>query len=137
MKIYKSEIGIEMYLILALMSLFNIYILVSEGYDFFLLTIIFCPILFLIYVINATNYEIKNEILYINSSFLFKEKLQINDIRKIEEVINILSSPAMSIKRLELFYGKYDSILVSPKNKGEFIEALLNINNKIEVKLKK
>lgn len=137
MKIYKSEIGIEMYLILALMNLFNIYILVSEGYDFFLLTIIFCPILFLIYVINATNYKIKNEILYINSSFFFKEKLQINDIRKIEEVINILSSPAMSIKRLELFYGKYDSILVSPKNKGEFIEALLNINNKIEVKLKK
>lgn len=136
MKIYKSEIGIEMYVILILMSLFNIYILSSEGFHLFLLAIIFSPIAFIIYVINATSYEIKDGILYINSSFFFKEKLPINDIRKIEEVTNLLSAPAMSIKRLELFYGKYDSILISPKNKKQFIEDILIINKNTEIKLK-
>lgn len=136
-KIYKSDIGIEMYLILTLMSLFNIYILIKEGFDLVLLLIIFSPIAFIIYVIKATIYKIHNKILYIKSSFFFCKTLPIKEIRKIEEVANLISSPAMSIKRLELFYGKYDSILISPKNKKDFIKTILLINNNIEIKLKK
>lgn len=136
-KIYKSDIGIEMYLILNLMSLFNIYILITEGFDLVLLLIIFSPIAFIIYVIKATIYKINNKILFIKSSFFFCKILPIKEIRKIEEVTNLISSPAMSIKRLELFYGKYDSILISPKNKKDFIKAILLINNNIEIKLKK
>lgn len=137
MKTYKSRVGIEMKIILLLMCLFNVYILFAEGYHFFLLILMFSPILFIIYVINQTYYQIKNEVLYIKSSFFFREELPVNKIRKIEEVINIINSPAMSIKRLELFYGKYDSIMISPKGQKQFIQELLAINNSIEVKLKK
>ena len=137
MKIFKSEIGIEMYIILTLISLFNFYISITEGFDFVLMILIFSPIAFIIYVINSTNYEIKDEVLYIKSSFFFREELPINKIRKIDEVINIINSPAMSIKRLELFYGKYDSIMISPKHQEQFISELLSVNNNIEIKLKK
>lgn len=121
MKKYKSKIGIEMYIILISMCLFNVYIHISEGFDFFLTAIIFSPIVFIIYVINQTSYQIKNDILYIKSSFFFQESLLINNIIKIEEVTNLINYPAMSIKRLELFYGKYDSILISPKYKEQFL----------------
>lgn len=137
MNTYKSRVGIEMKIILLLMCLFNLYILITEGFHFFLLILMFSPIVFIIYVINATNYEIKDEVLYIKSSFFFREELPINKIRKIDEVINIINSPAMSIKRLELFYGKYDSIMISPKHQEQFISELLSVNNNIEIKLKK
>ena len=137
MNTYKSRVGIEMKIILLLMCLFNLYILITEGFNFFLLILMFSPIVFIIYVINATNYEIKDEVLYIKSSFFFREELPINKIRKIDEVINIINSPAMSIKRLELFYGKYDSIMISPKHQEQFISELLSVNNNIEIKLKK
>ena len=137
MNTYKSRVGIEMKIILLLMCLFNLYILITEGFNFFLLILMFSPIVFIIYVINSTNYEIKDEVLYIKSSFFFREELPINKIRKIDEVINIINSPAMSIKRLELFYGKYDSIMISPKHQEQFISELLSVNNNIEIKLKK
>jgi len=137
MKIYKSRIGIEMYIILILMCLFNIYVLITEGFNLFLMVLIFSPIVFIIYVINQTYYQIKNEVLYIKSSFFFREELPINKIRKIEEVTNIISSPAMSIQRLELFYRKYDSILISPKDQKQFLSDILSVNKNIEIKLKK
>lgn len=137
MKIYKSEIGLEMYITLTLMCLLNIYILITTGFDFVLIPIIFSPLLLIIYVINETNYRIKDDVLFIKSSFFFNETLPIKEIRKIEEVTSLLSAPAMSIKRLELFYATYDSLLISPKNKKEFIEVILAINKNIEVKLKK
>ena len=45
--------------------------------------------------------------------------IDIKSIRKIIETYNPLSSPAASIDRLEIFYNKFDSILISPKDKKE------------------
>ena len=55
---------------------------------------------------------------------------------KLTETNNLLSSPATSIDRIEILYNKFDIILVSPKDKSEFIKNLTAINSNIEVKLK-
>lgn len=44
----------------------------------------------------------------------------------------MLSSPALSLDRLEVFYNKFDSVIISPQNKEDFIVALQNINPAIE-----
>jgi len=64
-------------------------------------------------------------------------KIDISSIRKIEATNNIISSPAASFDRLEIFYKTYESIIVSPKNKDEFLSDLTRINPKIEIKLNK
>ena len=48
-----------------------------------------------------------------------------------------ISSPATSIDRLEITYGKYDSVIISPKLKQQFINEITTLNPKVEVKFKK
>ena len=81
----------------------------------------------------SINYKIEKENLNVKCTFLVNENIEINTIRKITETYNPLSSPAASIDRIEIFYNKFDSVLISPKKKQEFIEDVLKINPNIEV----
>jgi len=96
-----------------------------------LLSLLFIAIIFL-----NTYYIIDGDKLIVKSSFLINIKILIVDITKIEQTRNIISSPALSLDRIEVFYGK-TSVIISPRNKVEFIDELLKINAKIEVVLKK
>lgn len=96
-----------------------------------LLLAFFLPILF------GTNYRIEDGILLIKSSFLHKQKIPIVDIRKIKETNDLISSPALSLDRLEIFFSRFDAVLVSPKDKVAFIAHLLSINPNIHVERRK
>lgn len=89
------------------------------------------------YVLITLRYIIDNECLTIKTRFLFNQKYSINSIRTIEKSKSIRAAAASSFDRLEIIYNKFDSILVSPENNQQFIEDLLSINPKIEVKNKK
>ena len=62
-------------------------------------------------------------------------KIEIKSIKKIYKTRNPLSSPALSIDRIAVVYNKYDEVLISPKDKVQFVEDLLKVNPDIEVKL--
>ncbi|WP_286455627.1 PH domain-containing protein [Myroides sp. R163-1] len=77
-----------------------------------------------------TYYEIDTvaQTLHIRSSFLLNQTLTISSIRKIEESNSLLSAPALSMDRLEVHFNIYDSILLSPKDKNDFITTLQKIH---------
>lgn len=60
-------------------------------------------------------------------------KIDIKSIRKIYSTNNPLSSPALSLDRIAVVYNKYDEVLISPKERADFIQELLKINPNIEV----
>ncbi|MCU4412691.1 PH domain-containing protein [Acinetobacter sp. WU_MDCI_Axc73] len=73
-----------------------------------------------------TRYILTQDHLMIHSMFL-KWTISLSDIQKITPTNNPLSSPALSLDRLKIDYqkdGKSKSVLVSPKDKQKFIEAL-------------
>lgn len=72
----------------------------------------------------------------IRCGFLFNKYIDIKTIKKITETNNPLSSPATSLDRLEITYGKFDSILILPKQKIEFINDIKSLNPNVEIKLK-
>ena len=87
-------------------------------------------------IVSKTYYEIVGSELKIVSGFIVNKKIQIKNISKIVKTNNLLSSPALSLTgRLEVFYNKYDSVIISPKEREEFISALKSINYEIEIKL--
>ncbi|GHB75652.1 PH domain-containing protein [Persicitalea jodogahamensis] len=92
---------------------------------------------FIIHMFLTTFYRIEGSTLIIKSGFFYNKKLAIGSIKSISSTMNPLSSPATSIDRLEIKYNTYDSVLVSPKEKGKFIEHLQEINPKIELNLNK
>lgn len=81
------------------------------------------------YVITDTKLVIRSAFIHINIS--------VYDIQSIQKTTNILSSPALSLDRLKIVYDSEKSVLISPKNRGEFLEELLKLNPSIEVENKK
>ena len=75
-----------------------------------------------------TDYTVNGEKLHIRCGFLFRMDLPISKIIEITHKSTILSSPALSAKRIGLKYGKTNWVYVSPENQEDFISILKSIN---------
>ena len=95
-----------------------------------LIDVVFMGIgLFMMYdMLLHTDYYINGEKLHIRCGFLFRMNLPISKIIEISHKSTILSSPALSAKRIGLKYGKTNWVYVSPENQEEFIATLKSIN---------
>lgn len=82
---------------------------------------------------KTTRYIITENQLIIKSTWIVNEKIDISKITKIEKSNSVLSSPALSLDRIRIRYNKFDEVLISPKEKKEFINEVLKINPNIEV----
>lgn len=90
--------------------------------------------LFMMYdMLLHTDYAINGENLHIRCGILFRMDLPISKIREITHKSTILSSPALSAKRIGLKYGRTNWVYVSPKNQEDFISALKAINPAITI----
>ncbi|WP_159799604.1 PH domain-containing protein [Flavobacterium sp. MK4S-17] len=88
----------------------------------------------LVWMFASTYYTINGNMLIIRCGFFGRQKIAIGDITCVKTTSNPLSAPALSLKRLEIKYGRnYDYALVSPVRKDEFVEHLLKINPDIQV----
>jgi hypothetical protein len=84
-------------------------------------------------MILNTNYTIKSDYtLKVTCGLFVNILIDITAIKKIEATKSMLSSPALSMDRLEVFYNKFDSVIISPDNKDDFVARLQNINPGIE-----
>lgn len=135
MEKFKSKIDLSLLLFLSL--IFG-GIFIKSVYDevWTLTAIMLFTIVFMIHLFSTTFYVIENEKLIIKCGFLINVSIDIQNIKKISESYNIMSSPALSFDRLEILYNKFDTILVSPKEKERFIVAIQKINPQIEIKAK-
>jgi hypothetical protein len=90
----------------------------------------------IIHLFHNTIYTIEEETLHIKSGFFRYPPIAIKDIKKIEKTNNLIASPAASFDRIEIYFGKFDSIVLSPKDKQKFAAALIKINPNIQNALK-
>jgi hypothetical protein len=88
--------------------------------------------MYLLFGLVNTRYKIQGNTLYIGDG-IYDTKVDIHSIRRIQTTNDILTSHALSTDRIELFFGESKSILISPKKKKEFIDALLTVNPTIQL----
>ena len=100
------------------------------------IAVVFMLTTLIIHMLLTTQYKIVGKTLKIKSGIFVNKLVNIDSIRSISETNSLLSSPANSTDRLELKYNKFESIIVSPKDKDSFIKNLLELNPRIEVQLK-
>ncbi len=136
MKKYKSKISWKLIAFLAVMFSFMGFEVVTNPINWLALIVLLLCLLFIIHLFTSISYTIIEDELKVKAGFLVNTKIPISSIHKIKETNNLISSPAASLDRLEIFYGKYDSIIISPLDKNEFIQDLLKINPNIEVDYK-
>jgi hypothetical protein len=76
-----------------------------------------------VWLMTSTTYTLSNTILLVKSG-PFKWQVPIEQITSITPTTNPLSSPALSLDRLRIDYGRGQSIMISPKDKVQFIHNL-------------
>lgn len=132
-KIYKSKIGLE--LAIPLFLLFGTVLTLSINHESSWIGIItLLPVVvFVVHMFMTTNYTIESNKLTIKCGFLYNKNIDIKTIEKITETNNPLSSPATSLDRLEINYRKFDTVIISPKKKREFVDDLTKLNSDIQV----
>jgi hypothetical protein len=130
-KVYPSKKGFIIYAVLALLIIIEVSYVFHKLYLPALLCLGLTGVIVFPIVFN-TCYTISNNILKVKSGFLLNRSIPIESINKIVPCHTILSAPALSFDRLEVFYNKYDSVVISPENKDDFIADLQNINPAIE-----
>ncbi len=87
---------------------------------------------FILYLFFRTYYTLKDSTLHIKFGFFSYPPIEISQIKEVSKTKSILSSPAPSLDRIEIKYGKFDKIIISPKDKQGFIKNLIQINPKIK-----
>jgi hypothetical protein len=90
----------------------------------------------IIRLLFSIRYEVEKDQLLIFSGIGKPLAIAIAEIRSVEASRSPISSPAASMERLEITYGKYDAVYISPDDRKGFIRALLNINPSIKVQLR-
>ena len=97
------------------------------------LLVVIIIIAFNSWLFRTTDYRIENGTLRIRSAFIHWT-VEIREIVSIVPTRNPLSSPALSLDRLQINYrknGRARMILVSPEDKRGFIDALRAVNGAI------
>lgn len=134
--IFKSRIGLELVIPLTIiLGGISLLFIIKDIWPGLLL--IAGVTAFIIHTFVTTEYTIDCGNLKVRSGLFFNKVIDIESIKKVVETKTPLSSPALSIDRIEVFYNKFDSIIISPKDKMGFIEQLRKVNDRIEFKLKK
>ena len=127
MKVFKSKI--DWWLVVLVLVIFGYPIIDGILSKEYVLSLVFGLILLVFYFLSKTiRYKIDSENLII-----WNTKISIHSIRKIYRTNNPLSSPALSLDRIVVVYNTYDEVLISPREREEFIQELLKINPNIEV----
>jgi len=141
MKEFKSKVGYGI-LIPVLVLLVGIMLIPTIkgapiGATLTMASIILPTIAFTLHIFFKTTYRISdsNQLL-IKCGFIVNSAVDISKIKSISRTRNPISSPAPSMDRIELKYGKWDSVIISPNDKKEFVNALLEINPNIQSNLK-
>jgi hypothetical protein len=131
--IYKSKIGWVAPAVIALIIVITSTISVTHG-NWNGVSINAFILIFILYLLSNTDYTINGSWLHVRSGFLVNKTIDIATIRSVVETNSPLSAPAFSLDRLEINYNLYDSVVISPKNKADFVAELIAINPQIEIK---
>ena len=104
---------------------------INDGFNstLFLMTLALIILFgFVLHMFLNTTYKIEKGKLYIKCGFFNYNPVNIGEMKKVSKSSNIISSPAASFDRIEITYGKFDELIISPKYKTKFVEDLQKIN---------
>ena len=135
-KKYSSKVSYGL-LIVAFIVFFSplIFNLIKSGTNLtMILMALFLMLLFgfITHMFFKTEYTIEENKLKIKCGFFAYKPIDINDMKEISKSTNMISSPAASFDRIEIKYGKFEELIISPKDKFEFAKYLTNLNPKIK-----
>ena len=96
-----------------------------------------CCKFIILHMLLNTKYIIHNKLLKIKCGLFNYKPIDIMKIKSVKKSDSYMSSPASSFDRIEIRYGKFDDIIISPDEQHLFIKELKVINPTIENRVNK
>lgn len=132
MAIYKSKIGYNLLIpVIILLGLVLYFSIINQDWPGIIITALFA--LFFAHLYLNTHYTITGNTLIIKAGIIIKTSVDIGEINCISRTRNALSSPALSLDRLEIVYCKTRRIIISPKEQDAFLSHIKLINQSIQI----
>lgn len=78
---------------------------------------------FIVWIYRSTSYVIQGGVLIVRSGPV-RRTIPLRDVQRLRATHNPLSSPALSLDRIEVTYGRR-RVLISPEDKRGFVRAVL------------
>lgn len=126
-KIYKSKIDTWLLLVLVSVMAISAYacadVIQSRAGLWPLFVIAGLGIIVPLWLLLGTQYLLEAEQLTVRAG-PFKWRIPLAEITKIAPTRNPLSSPALSLDRLRIEYGRGKFVLVSPRDKEQFVRDI-------------
>jgi membrane protein YdbS with pleckstrin-like domain len=88
----------------------------------FIIVLIQCIFITLLY--RTTSYVVGPDELVISCGFFYKQRIPWASIRKVKYSSSPLSSPAFSLKRIRIDYGKMGDVMISPHTRERFMDEI-------------
>lgn len=132
---FKSKIGLEFLLPVCVIMTCLLYVMIVDN-NYLGITIISLTFLFALQMLLLTYYVINldTKLLTIKAGFFYNKTIDIERIISVIPSKDGTNGPASSIDRLAIKYSIDKEILVSPKDKANFIQTLLKLNPNIRIK---
>jgi hypothetical protein len=113
-----------------------LFMVVIAFQDPWYISLVMLPVLILIVPIYFRTFYKIHDInqLSVVCGLFYNKTFPVNEIIGLRPTNNVMSSPALSLDRIELRFRDRKTLLISPVKPDQFIEALLSINPGIEVK---
>jgi membrane protein YdbS with pleckstrin-like domain len=132
-KVYKSRIGPELWATLIPVTIAMFFMVMQEDRKWYGIVILCLVFVFIIHLLMTTDYTIEKEKLLIRSGIIYRQTIDIQSIHRIVETFNPLSSPALSLDRLKIYYGNRKAVMISPRDKRQFVNHIKSINSTVEI----
>lgn len=129
-KTYRSKIDLWLVALIAVVIIWPLLFNFSWKIAFIeMLVLLVC-----IYAISSIKYTIDDHTLTVKCGFFSTSTYEIMEITKIKKTHNPLSAPAASIDRIAIYLKKRRvPLILSPRNKEEFINELVKRNANIVI----
>ncbi len=129
MRVFESKIDLWFYLLISLLILVSIFVLHKAIRQPSLVNLVVSLITAVLgvglplWLLASTKYILSDNELIVKSGPV-NRLIPLESIVSVKETHNPISSPALSLDRLEIKYGNNQRILISPKDKQGFRKAI-------------
>jgi hypothetical protein len=132
---FKSKIDGWMIIVLAIVLLVSPVMLMTTasrprnppmgagGYVILIGVVVALPMALVVWLFSTTNYTLTDTDLVVRAGPI-RETIALSSIHKITATRSILSAPALSLDRIEIAYGKYGTVVISPDDKQAFVNEM-------------
>ena len=138
-KVYRSRISVALIIIFVAMFSLPLIPMIRSGNIFNSASYSFVGIpALIVFIMTGIRYTITDKQLIISTWGTCKMSFMLSQILSVERSYNMLSSPAVSLKRLGIRFkkgSKYPWILISPVREQEFLDTLIKYNPDIYVRV--